>query len=99
VSFKRTHDIAVKVGSYEKDGKTKNRYENVGYVLTSEDGGKMYFLNRTFNPAGVPIHEGNEGTVLLGVFEVRGGSTASEPAKQEAPAASGDEGFADDIPF
>ena len=98
MSFKRTHDIAVKTGSYEKDGKTRNRYENVGYVLTGEDGGKMYFLNRTFNPAGVPIHEGNEGTVLLGIFEVRGNQQPSEPPKQEAPAVSGD-AVQDTIPF
>ena len=83
MSYRKTHDIAVKTGSYEKDGKTKNRYENVGYVLTAEDGGKMYFLNRTFNPAGVPIHEGNEATVLLGVFEIKGRDGGSEPAKGE----------------
>lgn len=72
MAFKRTHDIAVKTNSYQdRDGKTKNKYENIGYVLTKDDGGKMYFLNRTFNPAGVPIHEGSAETVLLSIFEVK----------------------------
>lgn len=84
MSYRKTHDIAVKTGSYEKDGKTKNRYENVGYVLTAEDGGKMYFLNRTFNPAGVPHFDGASESVLLSMFEVRNdrvSNAASEPPK------------------
>lgn len=26
----KTHDLAVKIGSYEKDGTQKNRYLNIG---------------------------------------------------------------------
>ena len=90
MAFKRTHDIAVKTGSYQKNGQTKNKYENVGFVLTKDDGGKMYFLNRTFNPAGAPIHDGNSETVLLSVFEVkpRGGTMSESDFPEEGASAS-----------
>lgn len=88
MAFKRTHDIAVKTSSYTgNDGKTKNKYENIGYVLTKDDGGKMYFLNRTFNPAGIPVHEGNAETVLLSIFEVKQKSAMNESDFPEEPAA------------
>ena len=99
MGFRKTHDIAVKTGTYQKNGETKNQYENVGYVLTGDDGGKMHCINRTFNPAGVPA-EGSASSVLLYIFEIRAkhegqqasaGSTA--PADQGPPADGGD------IPF
>lgn len=65
---KRTYDIAVKVGTYEKDGETKNKYKNVGVILKG-DTGSFILLDRTFNPAGAPIMDGNEEKVLLSLFE------------------------------
>ena len=72
-SWKKTHTISVKTGSYTtRDGQTKNRYENIGRVMTdSETGGKMYFLNRTFNPAGCPKIRDDDDAVLLSIFEDR----------------------------
>ena len=72
-SWKKTHTISVKTGSYTtRDGQTKNRYENIGRVMTDmETGGKMYFLNRTFNPAGCPKRNDDDDAVLLSIFEDR----------------------------
>lgn len=82
MGYRKTHDLAVAVGRYtDRDGKERNRYENVGHVLTGDDGGKLYCVKRTFAPAGVPNPEGRD-TVVLAVFEVR------EPGQQRdtAPA-------------
>ena len=96
MGFKKTHDIAVKVGSYQKDGATKNRYENVGYVLTGEDGSRMHFINRTFNPAGVPHEDGKaESAVLVSVFEIK--EKQGEKYTRDNPGQAA--GFQSDIPF
>ena len=73
MAWKKTHTISVKTGSYTtRDGQTKNRYENIGRVMTNDaDGGKMYFLNRTFNPAGCPLNRDGDDAVLLSIFEDR----------------------------
>ena len=109
MAYRKTHDLAVAVGRYtDRDGKERNRYENAGHVLTGDDGGKLYCLKRTFNPAGVPNPDGRD-TVVLAVFEVREPgqqaparrpmeSYPSTPARQPAPAAGGDP-YNDDIPF
>lgn len=38
-NWKKTHTISVKTGSYTtRDGQTKNRYENIGRVMTDKEG-------------------------------------------------------------
>lgn len=70
MSFRKTHDLAVKVGTFEKNGETKGRYINVGLVLKDEEGKSMILLNRTFSPAGVPNPD-NKDTVIISRFEVK----------------------------
>lgn len=70
MSFRKTHDLAVRVGSFEKNGETKGRYVNVGLVLKDDEGKSMILLNRTFNPAGVPNPDGKD-TVIISRFEVK----------------------------
>ncbi|OPX89077.1 MAG: hypothetical protein A4E53_01685 [Pelotomaculum sp. PtaB.Bin104] len=65
--MEKIFDVAVKVGTYEKDGETKGRYENVGAVMEGENG-KFILLKRTFNPAGVP-NEDNRDKVILSLFK------------------------------
>ena len=91
--MRKTHDLAVKVGSYQKDGQTKNRYKNVGYVLTADDGGKMRFIDRTFNPAGCPFNKPDDDSVLVYEFEIKSNqnTTAQQSTDTGAPP--------DDIPF
>lgn len=68
--MKKLYDLAVKTGTYEKDGETKNRYENVGSVMEKDDGGRFILLNRTFNPAGVPNPQ-DKSSIIVSMFDVK----------------------------
>lgn len=65
--MKKTHDLAVKVGEYEKDGQKKNRYQNVGAIMEG-DKGPFILLEKTFNPAGI---QDGKNSVLISMFEVK----------------------------
>lgn len=99
---KKLYDLAVKTGEYKTNsGETKGRWQNVGAVMSNDEGGKFIMLDRTFNPAGVPNPDGRS-TVLLSMFEPRerddsgsSNGSASKPAKSK-PA---DDIADDDIPF
>lgn len=73
---KKTDDICLAVGKYEKDGENKTRWENVGSVMEKDDGGVFILLKRTFNPAGAPLTTDENGnlqnrdSVLLSIFPV-----------------------------
>lgn len=82
---KKLYDLAVKVGSYEKDGKSRGRYQNVGAVLEGENG-KYILLDRYFNPAGVPNPD-DRPNVIVSLFEPKQGGQG------------GGESFKDDVPF
>ena len=77
---KKAYDVCVAVGSYEKDGETKTEWLTVGVILKKDDGKPFMLLDRTFNPAGVPVNEDNQKTVLLNLFV---------PKKKEAPVDDG----------
>ena len=92
---KKLYDLAVKTGEYTVQGQTKGRYENVGAVMQSDDGGKFIMLKRVFNPAGVPDLSGRGGdSVLLSMFPPKDADAAPAPAPK--PAA---QKFDDSIPF
>lgn len=69
----RIYDAAVKTGEYTDPttDEVKGRWQNVGSVMKHEEPGKgdNYFLllDRTFNPAGLPVKEGSTG-VLISLF-------------------------------
>lgn len=67
---KKIADLAVKVGSYVKDGENKNRYKNCGIILQKEDGGKMLMIDPTFNFAAVNRDAGRD-YVILSEFAVK----------------------------
>lgn len=75
MSAKKIKDLVVSVGKYESNGKTKNRYVNVGMVLQKDDGGEFILINRYFNPAGVPNPDGKD-TILVSSFDVKDGQEA-----------------------
>jgi len=79
--MKKVKDLAVKTGTYQKDGQTKNRYMNVGIVMRGDDGNEFILLERTFNPAGVPNPDGKS-TVLISMFDVKDGQAKQEPVAQ-----------------
>ena len=78
VMFKKVADLTVKVGSYEKNGETKGRYENCGMVLKDDDGKKMIMINPRFNFAGVKLEEGRD-FVIVSSFEVKEKESKQEP--------------------
>ena len=66
--MKKKYDLAVKTGTYQKDGDTKNKYLNVGAIMEKDDGGTFILLDRTFNPAGVPNPDDRE-NFIISMFE------------------------------
>mgnify|MGYP000894787971 CR=1 FL=1 len=99
---RKIKDLAVKTGSYtDRNGETKNRYENVGSILQMDDGSKMMLLKRSFNPAGVPFREGSD-QIVISLFDPKekdgsGGFVPANPAPA-APASPAVD-FDSDIPF
>jgi len=71
----KLYDLAVKVGSYTKDGQEKGRYQNIGVVLKGKDG-PFLLLNRYFNPAGVPC-DPEKDSIIVSMFAPRDASFGS----------------------
>ena len=81
---KKIYDLAVKTGTYTANGETKNRYENIGSVMQSDDGSKFLMIKRTFNPAGVPDLSGKgSDSVLIGMFEPKDQQQAAPQQRQQ----------------
>jgi len=99
--MQKTHDLAVKTGTYQKDGQEKGRYINIGSVMKNENGAFL-ILNRTFNPAGVPNPENREG-VMVSLFPVKDNNQHPQQQAPQQQRQSSDQGFNNnfdsDIPF
>ena len=104
MASRKIKDLAVKTGSYTKAGEEKGRYQNIGGMFKTDDGGVYLRLNRTFNPAGVP-GEPDADSIIVGVYDLRDGDApqksaaapaARQPPKQQEPYAPFDDS---DIPF
>lgn len=73
----KLYDLAVAVGTFTtKSGEEKKRWKNIGSVLETKDGGKVILIDRTFNPAGVPVEAGRD-SIMVSMFP--------PPAMQQAP--------------
>lgn len=107
MASKKLYDLAVKTGEYQDraSGQTKGRYQNVGAVMQSDDGGKFIMLARWFSPAGVPDLQGRGGdSILLSMFPPKDQQDAQQqaaPQRQatQAPAPAQNAQYNDDIPF
>ena len=65
---RKTHDLAVKTGTYrDAQGQEKARYKTIG-ALMQGDKGPFIVLDRTFNPAGVPVEDGRD-QIIVSCFE------------------------------
>lgn len=101
---RKIYDLAVKTGTYQVNGETKGRYENVGAVMQSDDGSQYMMLKRTFNPAGAPFKDGSD-AILVSMFAPKEQSGAPQQRQRPAQQASGHQGGGtpqgpdDDIPF
>lgn len=60
----KKYDLAAVTGKYQKDGKEKSRYKNVGTIMDKGNGPFILF-DRTFNPAGLP---GDGDMVIISMF-------------------------------
>lgn len=84
-------DLAVKTGEYLKDGKTRNRYENIGAMWEGQGDTPFITLKATFNPAAIVRKEGSD-SIMVSCFAPKenrrsgdGGGYRGEdsPARQE----------------
>jgi hypothetical protein len=91
----KKYDVAVKTGSYMKDGQEKARYENVGAVWDG-DNGPYLVMKRTFNPAGVPFKDGSD-SIFLSLFEPR--QDNQQPQRQQPRQQQSNSGDFEDPPF
>jgi hypothetical protein len=91
----KKYDLAVKVGSYtDNQGNQKNRYKNVGVLMTGNDGGEYILLEKTFNPAGVAS---DRESIMISLFAPRDNNqSAHNEAKQDGYAPPP---IDDEIPF
>ena len=85
---KKTHTLAVKVGTYTKNGEEKNKYLYIGSILEGEYG-PFILMDKTFNPAGVN-HEGD--CIKISMF-------AESKDKADRPGKRFDDIDVDEIPF
>lgn len=84
--MKKVYDLAVKTGSYQKDGETKNRYENIGSIMES-DNGQFIILKKTFNPAGINQGDGKD-SIIISMFAPKqqsGNKSTESSAQQDFP--------------
>lgn len=97
----KLYDVSVTTGVYEVNGEKKYRRTEVGSVWEGKDGKPPYFrMNRTFNPAGVPVSDPTADTIICNMWEPRprdGQQAAPAPTQRQAAPAAQD--FDDDIPF
>lgn len=78
MSMKKKYDLAVKTGTYEKNGETKNKYQNVGVVMEKDDGSKFLLIDPLFNFGAVRREDGRD-MVIVSMFEPKDNNkTATE---------------------
>ena len=88
----KKYDVVAKVGEYQdQSGQTKPRWQNVGAVITTENGHAL-LLNKTFNPAG--LAESDRESIMLNLFEPQ--PRQAQAPQQSAPSA---DDFDEDLPF
>lgn len=96
MASRKLYDLAVKTGEYtDSQGQQKGRWQNVGAVMSSDNGGQFVMLAKWFNPAGIVDSKGGE-SILLSCFEPNSaGAQAPRQAAAPAPAPISEA----DIPF
>ena len=87
----KIYDLAVKTGSYTNhQGDEKSKWKTIGSIIETKNGGKVILIDRTFNPAGVPVEYGKD-SIMISMFE---------PKQKESQAGSQGSPYNDDeIPY
>jgi hypothetical protein len=78
---KKTHDLVVKVGTYQKDGETKGRYKNVGMMMENDEGKQFLMIDPLFNFAAVQRQDGKD-MVIVSMFEPKGKDATAQGAPE-----------------
>lgn len=86
MAARKSMDIVAKTGEYQdpQTGMAKERYENVGSLMTGDDGRQFIIMERWFSPAGLPNPQ-NRSSVILSLFEPNNGQQQHAPQQQYAP--------------
>ena len=85
----KKYDLVVKTGEYQSGGQSKTRWKTIGALMDDGKGGMYGFIDRHFNPAGIPFKEGSE-SIMVSLFEPKTKGEQQEPKKSEP---------AEEIPF
>ncbi|GAG89020.1 unnamed protein product [marine sediment metagenome] len=72
-------------------GELKGKWLNVGAVMEG-DNGKFIFINRTFNPAGVPNPDGRD-NIIVSMFTPKSKQVENTEPEKAAPVSD------DEVPF
>jgi hypothetical protein len=96
-------DLAVVTGSYtNSSGEQKNRYLNIGVMMSGNDGGSYLMLHRHVNLAGLPFKEGSE-SILVSMFDPKerdGGNSRQSGGNQSSGYQQNKQSdLDDDVPF
>lgn len=102
MAITKKYDVAVVTGKYQdrNTGETKNRYMNIGAVMTG-DNGPFLLLDPMVNLAAVPREPGKD-RVICSLFEPRQDgqqAPAAQPQRQAPRPAPAPAPMDDDIPF
>jgi hypothetical protein len=77
-------DLCVVVARYEKDGKVKNVYENIGHIMKLDDGSEMMHLKASAVP--FALRDEKYATVVVSRFDVtERGAAPSAPVTSDVP--------------
>ncbi len=97
-------DLCVVVGEYEKDGQTKKRWQTIGALMETKDGGQFVLLDPLVNLAAIQREAGRD-RIIVSLFDPKGdnkpvhGDSAYKAAQQmQAPITPASD-FDDSIPF
>lgn len=77
-------DLVVKTGTYTSNGAEKARWKTIGAVMDDGKGGMYAFIERSFNPAGIPFKDGSE-SIMVSFFEPKDKGQQSAPSPQPEP--------------
>ena len=85
----KLYDLAVVAGTYtDRTGQEKKRWKTIGSMVETRDGGKVILIDRTFNPAGVPVEPGRD-QIMVSMFapkdQATSGAVPHSPAAAPAP--------------
>ena len=68
----KIYDLAVRTGQYmTRSGETKSQWLNIGAVMRNDKRESFILLNRSFNPAGVPVKD-NSSQIIVSLFKPKG---------------------------